>query len=515
MLRNLVMAGTTAICTSAAADPVTLQSNDGTMDLQGELKGFEDNQYILETSLGELRIAANQVYCIGAACPSLTPLEVNVRIGGSEDIAEVLMPLMMAGFATSKDAESTATNTANHGEFVVSLVGQQGFGDPLGSYLVSANTSDGGFEGLMNDSLQVALSARPVQPEEAIALASAGAGDMSAANQEHIVALDGLLVVVNKDNPVNELAVSDIARIFSGQVTNWAEVGGQNLPIQVVAGNPDTEAVFNAEVFGSTPPQNAPRVFTADDAIDASNYISANAGAIGYVGFAFRRDQKPLTLISECGISTEPSAFAVKAEEYAFFRRLYFYNRGDLADPMALDLVNYAGSDAANGVITQSGLINLGVERVELGLSGPRAATTIRSATNASERRVASDMLALMADHDRLSSTFRFQTGSAILDPRGQADLVRLANYLSNVPAGTEVTFVGFADSMGAFESNLSLAQSRAVQVRTALEAVAGERLRNVTFNTTGFGELSPAACNTSVSGRETNRRVETWISTR
>ena len=514
ILRTLILASTTALCTNAAADVVTLRSTDGTINLQGDLIGVVDDYYLLQTALGDLRIATNRVRCEGESCPTTKAIEADITVSGSDTIAQGLMPLLMGGYATSQDAESTITTTANDGEFAATLVGQQGFGDSMGTYLVSSSNAGDAFSGLLDNSTQVAMSARPITADEAAALAANGAGDMTALDQEHILALDGLVVIVNQSNPVTQLSVADVARIYRGEVTNWAQVGGPNLPVSVVTSDTDTASVFNAGVFGGNSPANTPSAFTATDNVEASNYVDENAGAIAYVGFAFKRGQKPLTLISECGIGTEPDAFSVKTEEYTLFRRLFLYNRGDVADPMATGFIDYATSDAANGVIRQSGFINLGVERVEMGLASQRAKTVLQSGTNATEQRVASNMLALMANNDRLSSTFRFRTGSTILDPRGQADLTRLANYLKDMPAGTEVTLVGFADSVGAFGPNLSLAEGRAAQVRAALETLAGDSLSNVTIKTTGFGEIAPAACNTTDSGRQINRRVETWIST-
>ncbi|WP_165615066.1 phosphate ABC transporter substrate-binding/OmpA family protein [Yoonia tamlensis] len=514
MLRTLVLAGTTVACTGAFADIVTLRSTDGTINLQGDLIAVVDDYYLLQTPLGDLRVATNRVRCEGASCPTTKTVEADTILTGSDTIAEGLMPLLMGGYATVQDAEATVTTTANAGEFAATLVGQQGFGDNLGTYLVSSSSATQAFASLMDNSAQIALSAREISTDEAAILAAAGAGDMTAPAQEHILALDGLVLVVNPANPVSQLSVADVARIYRGEVTNWAQVGGPNMEIAVVTSDADTATVFNAGIFEGNAPANGPSAFTATDNIEASNFVSTNTNAIAYVGFAFKRGQKPLTLISECGIGTTPDAFSVKTEEYTLFRRLFLYNRGDLADPLARDFIAYANTDAANPVISQSGFINLGVERVAMGLATPRARLVLESGTDAGEQRVANDMLGLMANSDRLSSTFRFRTGSAILDPRGRADLDRLANYLADQPQGTKITFVGFADSVGAFGPNLVLAQGRAEQVRAALEAVAGDRLGHVSFAATGFGEISPAACNTTDAGRQINRRVETWIST-
>ena len=121
-------------------------------------------------------------------------------------------------------------------------------------------------------------------------------------------------------------------------------------------------------------------------------------------------------------------------------------------------------------------------------------------------------MLALMADHDRLSTTFRFRTGSSKLDERAVIDMERLTTYLESQGPGTRIKLVGFTDSVGAFQSNQILAEGRASQVMAELAAYAGDRLADVEMSTAAFGEIAPSACNVSDSGRAINRRVEVWI---
>ena len=122
-------------------------------------------------------------------------------------------------------------------------------------------------------------------------------------------------------------------------------------------------------------------------------------------------------------------------------------------------------------------------------------------------------MLDEMGDNDRLSTTFRFRTGSAKLDERGRLDLARLVDYLEDAPQGTKVTFVGFTDSVGTFEANRRLSLGRAGSVLDEVRSVAGDRLAQVEFASAGFGEVAPSACNETDGGKAINRRVEVWVS--
>ena len=118
-----------------------------------------------------------------------------------------------------------------------------------------------------------------------------------------------------------------------------------------------------------------------------------------------------------------------------------------------------------------------------------------------------------MTGYDRLSSTFRFRTGSSQLNERAPIDMARLTDHLKDAPQGTRVLFVGFTDSVGTFRNNQNLSERRAAAVMNTLQDVSAGALNNVQMASTGYGEIVPSACNINDSGREINRRVEVWIS--
>jgi len=167
-------------------------------------------------------------------------------------------------------------------------------------------------------------------------------------------------------------------------------------------------------------------------------------------------------------------------------------------------------------VIGKSGFIDLGIVRRGQGEDDARSVALQKAAAAYDagfESGVVREMLEEMQGNDRLSTTFRFRTGSAKLDERGRLDLARLTDYLETAPQGTKVTFVGFTDSVGTFEANRRLSLGRAASVLEEVRRVSGDRVAQVEFASTGFGEIAPSACNDSDRGKEINRRVEVWIS--
>ena len=122
-------------------------------------------------------------------------------------------------------------------------------------------------------------------------------------------------------------------------------------------------------------------------------------------------------------------------------------------------------------------------------------------------------MLKMMANARRLSTTIRFGNGSNDLDAAAYNDLERLADLMrSDKYKGKVLYFMGFTDSVGRKDLNLFLAVQRAEIVRQAVVSRYPELADRIKAQSVAFGELSPLACNETRPGREVNRRVEVWV---
>ncbi len=265
-------------------------------------------------------------------------------------------------------------------------------------------------------------------------------------------------------------------------------------------------------MFGDGGEQITSNIVVAEGNNEAAAIVNNDVSALGYVGYAFQRGAKPVTLINDCGISTTPDAFSAKTEEYTLQRRLYLYSRSDTVSEKAKTFMDYATSNAADGVISKAGFIDLGIKSRAQPLDGDRARALLDPAVDAYEGGVMREMLSAMTDYDRLSTTFRFRTGSSRLDERGRIDMERLIDFLKEQPEGTKVKMVGFTDSVGAFESNRALSKGRAGEVLKSLQETAAGQLDHIELAHAGFGEIAPTACNTDENGRSINRRVEVWM---
>ena len=521
-MRKSFYKGSSAICGAALlmagvapalADQVTLRSADGTVDLTGEYVDFNDNAYIIRTALGELRLSAERVRCEGAACPRFDVGSAALLIKGSDTVGLGVMPLLLEGYAGFLDAEVTSAATGVQNELLISMVGDGGFGDDLGETLVTSTFSGDAFDTLLDQSAHIGMASRRIRPEEARALRDAGAGNMVSPDNEHIVAVDSLVVIVNPNNPVAELTTEQLSAIYRGEITNWSEVGGEDAPIVVV--DRPTESGSRGVFFeglgmdDSTP---TPGAEVAVDNNSVARLVNDNPNAIGYVGYAFQRGAQALSLVNSCGLTMTPDAFSARTEEYALQRRLYLYNRTDALPQEASDFLRFALSADADAVIRKAGFIDLGVESRPQTMDDDRARMLLDPDVDPYEGAVMREMLGQMVDYDRLSTTFRFRTGSSRLDERARVDMARLTTYLAGVPEGSKVLFVGFTDDVGSFDANRELSFARAEQVMSEVTAQGGSELAGIEFQATGFGEVAPSGCNDTDRGRGMNRRVEVWI---
>lgn len=508
--------GASLVPYNVLADDVTLKSEDGKVNLVGELTSFDGGNYTIKTGFGEFTIAANGVICEGDGCPKpeVDAIAADVRIAGSDSVGHGIMPLLLAGYASNLGAASTVEEMNGSEEVVASIVGEDGFGEEMGKYHVNSSSSDAAFKALLAGTADLGMSSRRIEPKEAKSLADSGAGNMLDPKQEHIVAVDSLVIITHPDNPVQRISMDQLRGIYSGKIKNWSQLGGEDRAISVVTRQEtsDTRAVFESRLFGGKRARVARTATIATGDSKMATAVTADEGAIGFVGSGYKRGAKALSLVSECGIVSAPDSFSAKTEEYPFQRRLYLYNRENGLNAEAQGFVDYATSTAADGVIAKAGFIDLSITSRVQDLNGSRARSLLQPVSDAREGNVMREMLSNMVSNNRLSTTFRFLTGSSTLDERGQDDIVRLVEYLETQPSGTKVTFVGFTDSVGSFKKNHSLSIGRADQVLRTLKASAGNRLDGIELTHTGYGEVAPSACNTTDFGRAVNRRVEVWI---
>ena len=91
---------------------------------------------------------------------------------------------------------------------------------------VTGGGSGTGIAALINNTVDLANASRKIKDEEIAEAQSKGVNPV-----EHIIARDAIAVIVNQENPVSELTLQQISDIYSGKITNWSQVGGEDRPV--------------------------------------------------------------------------------------------------------------------------------------------------------------------------------------------------------------------------------------------------------------------------------------------
>jgi len=355
---------------------------------------------------------------------------------------------------------------------------------------IAAHGSSTGFSDLLSSKADIAMSSRPIKPREFSVLADLG--DMRSFEAENIVAIDGLAIIVNRDNPVKTLTVDSIAKIFSGKYSNWKEVGGENLPIHLYArdNNSGTWDTFKSLVLGGNYrlEVNARR-FESNDQL--SDLVSKDEGGIGFVGLASVRQSKVLAVSDGNSRSLKPKPLYVATEDYPLSRRLYMYVSPNEENPYVRDFLTFTHSQQAQERVEEIGFVS----QKPLGVPFDHESTVPESYAS------------VVRNAERLSINFRFKPGSAKLDNKAQQDILRLVDYVSNIKGlGKRIQLIGFGDQKSRRSRELVLSQMRALAVKSALHK------RSITSETVlGFGSWLPVASH-SESGKLKNQRVEVWL---
>jgi phosphate transport system substrate-binding protein len=197
------------------------------------------------------------------------------------------------------------------------------------SISVTGGGSGTGIAAMINGTVAIANASREMKPEEMAAAKANGIDPI-----EFVVAHDAIAVVVNPSNPVEHLTLQQISKIYTGEIKNWTELGGENRPIVLLSreSNSGTYVYFLENVIRMGD-NKSKLLFSPDTLLLASSEgisseIRQNPNAIGYDGLGYvTPDQKVIAVSkNEKGPFVVPSAETVKY--YPIARPLYMYTAG-------------------------------------------------------------------------------------------------------------------------------------------------------------------------------------------
>ena len=170
---------------------------------------------------------------------------------------------------------------------------------------------------------------------------------------ETVVALDGIAIVVNPENPVSDLDIDTIAKIYTGEITNWSEVGGADAEIVLVGREAGSGTRSGFEELTETVDKCKYRqeLTSTGDVITA---VAQNPDAIGYASLASVKDS--VKALKVAGVT--PTEETVKDGTYLIQRPFVLVTKeGVELSPVAQAFFDYATKGQANDIITASGVV--------------------------------------------------------------------------------------------------------------------------------------------------------------
>ena len=205
--------------------------------------------------------------------------------------------------------------------------------NPSALIAVTGGGSGTGIAALLNGTCDVAQSSRQISDKE-YALAK----EKGIKVQEIQTSMDAIAFVVHPDNPVAQIAIGQLSDIFTGKITNWKELGGEDKPILVLSRerNSGTHVYVLEDVVrkgnAKGPEEFAPSVLMMSSSQAIEQEVSSNRAAIGYFGLGYLNPStKALAVRQEkTGAFVQPSLESALDGSYPVARPLYFYLPNEL-----------------------------------------------------------------------------------------------------------------------------------------------------------------------------------------
>ncbi|AOE50833.1 substrate-binding domain-containing protein [Kangiella sediminilitoris] len=418
----------------------------------------------------------------------LSSADVLFTMKGSNTIGEKLAPALAAQFLTEQGATQTLIIETHTVEKMV--VGFMANGK-IQAIDIKAHGSSTGFNALAEKDTDIAMASRRVKEKERQNLKKLY-GDLRSMENEYTIAVDGLAVIIHPELNIKQLTTKELAMIFSGEVTNWQQLGGSNQPISVFARDDKsgTYDTFKSLVLKRHKVKLSQFAKRYESSGELSEQVSSTFGAIGFVALPYVNDAKTVA-VSEPGValSFKPNRFTVSTEDYVLSRRLYLYHPSNNTNPHAKAFMDFVLNNKAQTTVEDNNLISLKVNDA-----------TVRFNRNYPPR-----YLNMIRGLKRLSITFHFDQNLE-LDNKAKRDIQRLTAYVKNRRLKNLFVFGFSADS-----GNKSKDKEQSEQLADHITDLLKQRGVNP-FYTQGYGSRGAIASNSTSNGKAKNQRVEIWI---
>lgn len=205
--------------------------------------------------------------------------------------------------------------------------------------------SSAGVKNTIEGTSEIGMVSRDLKDEE-----------KSAGLKETEIAIDGIAVITNKSNEVKNLTLAQIKDIYTGNITNWKEVGGKDAPIVVVSreDGSGTRDGFQEKV-GFESEELIKDAQISDGSGNIKTTVEGNENAIGYISFGYVDEAVNSLQVDGVEISVEN----VKADKYPIKRPFIVVNKEDGISENGKLLIDFILSDEGQQLIEKKGFISI------------------------------------------------------------------------------------------------------------------------------------------------------------
>lgn len=222
------------------------------------------------------------------------------------------------------------------------------FKDEMPEVTVEVNQlgSSAGIKDAINGTAEIGLSSRDLKERE-----------IEMGIKEMPVAFDGMAIVLSNENPVKNLTMEQIKDIYTGKITNWKEVGGEDTPIVVVSreDGSGTRDAFQ-EIVGFDSEGLSKEAQISDGSGSIKTMVAGNKNAIGYISFSYVDDSIHAASID----GVEPIAENVQNDTYKLARPFLLVYKEENLSENSKKFIDFMMTKEGQEIVVEEGLISVG-----------------------------------------------------------------------------------------------------------------------------------------------------------
>jgi phosphate transport system substrate-binding protein len=218
---------------------------------------------------------------------------------------------------------------------------------------LSGGGSGEGIKALIDKTTDIATSSREIKKEEITLAETKGVKPVT-----HVVAYDAIIPVVHPKNKVTNLSIDQLSQIYQGKITNWKEVGGEDLKIVVISRDSSSGTFESWDHFIMKKAKVTPQaqMLASNGAIVTA--VSKNRYAIGYLGMGYvNKSLKPLPVDG-----VKASVETALSKKYPLSRELYMYTDGEPTGEVA-KFIAFVKSADGQKIVAKEGFVPLVISK--------------------------------------------------------------------------------------------------------------------------------------------------------